>query len=175
MKILDLIEISYPKDGYEALRQLSKIEEVEVKSQSRKHVLVVVDSISGCLTPNFLTGLKDCNVGAYLVGEVGMVLRRLARIRRFAVLVTNGVVSSSMSSNLSQPALGSSWRAPDVRVYLQVAQDLIGQGNEALRIVCASLRKHHARARNAEVRASMQVNFGIATSGIVDIPTAADR
>jgi hypothetical protein len=111
------------------------------------HYLLVIDSISACLAP-LLYGEGDGGVGAALLNEIHLVLKRISRLNgrgcereRVAVFVTNGMVSdhpqydqnqnqnhdnnsSSGSGSGRKPALGEMWRASDVHIVLEPVGDV---------------------------------------------------
>ena len=190
-------------------------------------LLVVLDSASGCLAPDLYAD-GDGGIGASLVNEAALMLRRLSRAAaisptgevtgRCAVFVTNGTVSSHSSSSSSsysggwkkggdgsvsgsiregassggrpnhKLAMGSFWRAADVRALLESAPDLgeagdgrAGGGLERsqhglvvapLRTVYATLDKHYAKpCGKLAGRSDDAVIFGISAAAIVDVST----
>lgn len=179
------------KDGYHALAIMDQIkrnsenlhEEIvnDVKDVSKKRILLILDSASGCLSPNILVERRDGGIGSSLIHEVGMALRRLARIYQHAVFVTNGTVGCiNMSSNGNsadvrndhnqqsniirrhyQPAMKNMWKVADIRICFDILEDLdknqnlIRQDIETRafrRKIRATLDKHYAKSCNPAER-----------------------
>ena len=170
------ITIETAEDGFDLLKIMSKVEEMSLRE---RHVprLVVIDSISGSLFANALNSTSyDGGSGPFLVKEVGLVLRRLARENNFAILVTNGVVSQSFRNNSSiiRPALSGLWRYSDIKVLLQIQADSkipivpMDKRKVSMRVGRASLLKHHAKSIKISDN-NVHAYFGISEAGVTDI------
>jgi hypothetical protein len=157
-------------------------------------MLLVIDSISGCLSP-LLYAEGDGGVGAALLNEIHLTLRRISRFSSgcfqkygVAVFVTNGMASDFKEGG-KKPALGDVWRAADVHVLLEPGRDVsvvsqkIVAANDLKGVVMKSiyascfLHKESRQDRTynalnvgvAKVAGSSRVEFGIGASGIVDL------
>ena len=171
------ITIYTAEDGFDILRILAEVEETNT-SNFEKPRLIVIDSISGCLFVNVLkkSGLSDGGSGTFLVKEVGLTLRRLARENDFAVLVTNGVVSQHFQYNSSivRPALSGLWRYSDIKLLLRIETDSTiaitsdEKKSLSIRLIRASLLKHFEKPVNLSDNASCAC-FGIYEGGVMDI------
>jgi len=180
------VEFTTVSDGYAALAELSRIESIHRRPTHTQPTeissndplggcLIVLDSASGCLTPDLLGGglatPTDNGVGAYLVSEVALTLRRMARLQNHAVLVTNGTAgersgSVNGTSASLKPALGYGWNAADVQVFFEVRE---GEKNMRIR---ATLEQHYARSIHTHRDDSCGrdcADFAIDTVGVVDV------
>ena len=170
---LERVNFTSAPDGYALLATLAKLENHANIGGQEERVLVIFDSVSGCLTPNLLgSGANfDKGAGVGIISEVCMALRRHARLTGNAVFVTNGIVSSSKPSYSGpwdgslQPALGGDWRAADVRIFLKVTDDG-SSGQPVIKKVSASLDRHYSRACNSK---NLSVSFGVSATGVVDL------
>ena len=156
-EILERIFFTLVPDGYVLLAVLTQLENEfhNNDDDDGKNIcnnLIILDSASGCLS-SYLYGDGDGNVGAALVNEVYLSLRRLAslsqvcqvkdddcdemdtallsmRMRRNAVFVTNCVVSDTSHAEggnmrtIRKPALGELWRAAHVRLVFSIVGDV---------------------------------------------------
>lgn len=207
-QILDGIVLDSARDGYELLARLLSFEQ-ELHDRVKNHcnesdrqsgndqigMLLVIDSISGCLSP-LLYAEGDGGVGAALLNEIHLTLRRISRFSSgcfqkygVAVFVTNGMASDFKEGG-RKPALGDGWRAADVHVLLEPGRDVsvvsqkIVAANDLKRVVMKSIyascflhkesrqdRTHNALNVGvvAKVAGSSRVEFGIGASGIVDL------
>jgi hypothetical protein len=215
-QILDGIVLDSARDGYELLARLLYFEHemhqrVQHYCRSRRDddddvkeeeeqigMLLVIDSISGCLSP-LLYAEGDGGVGAALLNEIHLTLRRISRFSSgcfqkygIAVFVTNGMASDFKGGR--KPALGDVWRAADIHVLLEPGRDIsvvsqkIVSANDLKRVVTKSIyaslhidgRKDKMYESNDDdddvlnhgvmkEAGSLRVEFGIAATGIVDL------
>jgi len=188
-------------DGNHALAALANVESTmhslayrESKTRHEKpinkDILVILDSASGCLSPNLFSE-GDGGAGAAMVNEIGLVLSRLSRTAgrscRCSVLITNGTVSSvsnndSISPSSFKPAMGKLWRASDIRIKVVTSstdnssEGLIKQSCSSngmvispVKNIRATLVKHFAKSLNASKSSSITATYGISASGVVDV------
>ncbi len=152
-----IIFTSVNNNPYYLLTELTKIEHDFVTNQRRNgNILVIIDSISGCLS-SYLYSDGDGGIGAGLMNEISLALRRMSRLKvavkntcngnssvnQCAVLITNSMVmdgnsnhynNSNINSNtkarMHKPALGESWRAADVRLIIERFQNVYDDDDE---------------------------------------------
>ena len=136
--------------------------------------LVVLDSASGCLSPQ-LCGNGDGGTGSVLIAGIGSALRRTARVRDDAVLVTNGVVRAGRGRGRERrrgnddrdwrPAMNNVWKFADVRIGLK---SLRHDERNNTRIVRATLDGHKTEPLR---RPNESVEFAISKDGVSDAPS----
>jgi hypothetical protein len=192
--ILERVRFDCARDGYELLALLSQLEDEfchfgvgNSNGSLNGNVLLVIDSISSCLAP-LLYGEGDGGIGAALLNETHVALRRLSRLlrgtSRIAVFLTNGMVSDQKGGR--KPALGEMWRAADVCIVLEAGRDISIQSEQNLQVDRVVVRSIRARIENGAVGGSSsnatnsdgggdqtrngeRVEFGIGAPGIVDL------
>lgn len=169
-------------NGYDALAALSEIESTHLQKQTNEQVdgsssfatLIVLDSVSGCLSGD-LYASGDGGVGAFLVHQVASTLKRMARQYGAAVLVTNGTVSAD--GNSVKAAMGQSWKGADLNLWLTIddavcdrkAHDAIpGLSVSTTKTIRATLERHPAKPTHGNNIEERSVKFSIAASGIID-------
>ena len=180
-KVLESINfIPVGDNPYHLLAELNSIERKMKDDSSESNVMIIIDSISGCLS-SFLYADGDGGVGVGLMNEISITIRRISRLivyydingtqiaNQCAIIMTNGMVTGN------KPALGDSWRAADVRVTLNrmhhyeskfenVSNKVQGLKTTFMTVHCAKLDKHFAKC----VRSSASVIFAIDQSGVVN-------
>jgi len=195
-EVLKRISFTVVPDAYYLLATLTELERefhaTKIINKTSYNHLIILDSASGCLS-SYLYGDRDGGVGAALLNEVCLSLRRLARIvrvgadtnglarrirRQAAVFVTNGVVSAFRkgATREKKPALGELWRTADVQIVLSTlgdvynnSSDVPGMWKSAMRRVSARLERHNEKQCNASSEKHIRnVQFGIDQSGIVN-------
>jgi hypothetical protein len=158
--------------------------------------LIVLDSVSGCLSSNLYAD-SDGHIGGALANEVGLLLRRLARTKQASVFVTNGTVTLTGNTHNSntqfKPALGQFWRAADLRLFLCpiLSEDGHDDSNSSCHpsfelqastipgLCLAPMKRiratveHHGSMRSRSDRngSELSVEFAIDKTGIIDIPS----
>jgi len=183
------------QDGYHALSILNKAQEKisqDFSETSKQKAIFVLDSASGCLSPALLGSRKDGGVASALVNEVGQTLLRYSRIYQHAILVTNGTTvkrststststsnTNTLGINIPQPAMKNMWNVADVRVWMDIVEDVYNNSNTNTRIQQASQRKirvgldkHYAKSchyeKVLEDGNTSIVECAISSCGIVD-------
>lgn len=180
--VLDNVQFIAVPDAHHLLVILDKIEpRIKQAFLSRgKKSVIVIDSASGCLFSNFLS-TNEGNSGMGLINEVVLTLRRLARTYFPIVFVTNSMVKNNISSHLENdtllqrvPAMYGVWKAADVRTVLSFIDeesqiDDVKKATEAVKPINAVLEKHYAKSCKSLNQLSENINFGIASCGIIDL------
>lgn len=191
--ILERVRFDCARDGYELLALLSQLEDEfchfggeNSNRNGNVNVLLVIDSISSCLAP-LLYGEGDGGVGAALLNETHVALRRISRLlrgtSRIGVFLTNGMVSDQKGGR--KPALGEMWRAADVHIVLEAGRDISIQSEQNLQLERVVIRSIRARIENGaagsssgnannnggdhQTRNGGRTEFGIGAPGIVDL------
>ncbi|KAL7480613.1 hypothetical protein ACHAW6_006292 [Cyclotella cf. meneghiniana] len=144
-KALERVSVVCVSDAYSLLALLAKIEgeEIHCPHSNSFGTLLVIDSISGCIG-HHLFG-NSLTVGAALVNQVGLTLRRMARTldcrfdttpkedadneslwihsppRRFAVVVTNGSVANWSADGTSAALVNNDTHKPAMGRYWHVS------------------------------------------------------
>jgi RecA/RadA recombinase len=172
-RVLECVRFDCVRDGYELLALLSQLEnEFRVNKGYASNMLLVVDSISSCLAP-LLYGEGDGGVGAALLNEVHLALRRISRLvietKRIGIFITNGMVSDQKRGR--KPALGEMWRAADFHIVLEAGRDISVISEQNLeRVTLRSIRARVENGCNIDDTANGGiVEFGIGAPGIVDL------
>ena len=214
-QILERVTFHTVTDGYQALTKLTEIQQtIEGKNrirndcdseidtsnsndQFRKYrnfknsrILLIFDSASGCLSPNIAGSRIDGGVGSALMNQVGIMLRRMARINNHAVFVTNGSVgkplsyaqmhnndnqsSSTIAQDIfKQPAMRNMWKIADIRVCFGILEDcnLNQRDGIGVRKIRAILDKHFAKSCNPQKCSAPERNIELAITlaGICDV------
>ena len=175
---LENVEFVRASDGHRVLTALASLrrnddddDDMERHLEDRR--LVVLDSASGCLSPH-LCGNGDGGTGSALVAGIGSALRRTARVRDDAVLVTNGVVRAGRGGRERRrgnddrdwrPAMSNVWKFADVRIGLK---SLRHDERNNTRIVRATLDGHKTEPLR---RPNESVEFAISKDGVSDAPS----
>jgi len=178
--LLNEVQFDYALDGYRLLAILNQLEheirhDVDMSNDNgeKRSVLLVIDSISGCLA-SLLYGEGDGGVGAALLNEIHIVLRRISRLSsscnsNIAVFVTNGMVSDNKRGR--KPALGEMWRVADVHVVLEPMRDVVEEvrgADDLERVTMKCVRARLENDNSEKCTGDNGVNFGVAAAGIVD-------
>ena len=164
---LNLFHIHVAIDGFNVLSIFSNIEnQYDYRSQNPR--VIVLDSLSGCLLSNVLKSgsFSDSGSGGFLVKEIGLSARRLAREFNFAILIINGIVNKLSKGDSfvgSKPALSGLWRYSDVKLYFEILQIL------PHKTVQAFLLKHNTKDVK-DNNSHLSTKFTLSESGIIDIP-----
>ena len=144
------------------------------------NILLIIDSISGCLS-SYLYADGDGGLGAGIMNEISLILRRLSRMttvvhtsknneksmdndvvvmNQCTVLITNGMVMDGNSNNtrMHKPALGESWRAADVRLILERVQNLYEEDDNQQQQVSSSRSRLRNNGNRLRISTSTIVN-----------------
>ena len=158
-------------DEYQVLKRLAELEAFlneespqEAQQEDRaetasttpstvwKPVLLVLDSCSGCLSPD-----------SGLLLTVQSAIKRMTRQYGLATVLVNGTVSNrsaedSSNARSTKAALGRSWRAvADVHVWLEVPRADVHRAN---------VERHSAKRCDGDTAAT----FRVTSQGIQDVP-----
>ena len=171
--VLERVRFDCARDGYELLAHLSQLEnEFCHDEENAGNMLLVVDSISSCLAP-LLYGEGDGGVGAALLNEIHLALRRISRLtkgmKRIGIFITNGMVSDQKRGR--KPALGEMWRAADCHIVLEAGRDISVSSEQNLeRVTLRSIRAKIESGCNGDDSVNGEsAEFGIGAPGIVDL------
>lgn len=206
--LLNCVKFDYASDAYALLALLQEFEhELLHKTKNGTdlidadldakagHSLLVIDSISACIT-SLLYGEGDGGVGAALLSEIHLILKRISRSRgaggeQVVVFVTNGMVSDNQNEQglrdfgvnqrgdgvRRKPALGSMWRAPDFHIVLESVgdfHDIVGALSSRRKLdglkTFTTKRIAACFERNSDGHCRKGTcEFGINSTGVVDL------
>jgi RecA/RadA recombinase len=173
--VLNHTTFVHVSNEYCLLDQLAQLEEVLIQGHSEKETtaplcLLVIDSISSCLTADYSN--------AIIMEQIAFTIKRLARTFRIAIVVCNGVVqnrqfrqeedsedehtsapphhskNSPRSTQPYKPALGRPWRSvADISVWLDRWDKKSG-------VVHATLERHPTKVASGNVTSFCITNAG---------------
>lgn len=177
--ILDSIYFDHVDNGHDLLARLKSLEHELMKDNDNEDLLLVIDSMSGCFG-NFVYSDGDGGVGSAIFSECKLLLRRISHVgdvnssKQVAVLITNGMVSSSDAPTGRKPALGELLRISDVHFELQPWKDMNvvsenTNGHKSIEKVVVRGIKAIKLDENNKSEGQDEIKFGIGVQGIMDI------
>lgn len=163
-RILTNVHFSPIRNGYQAMASLLQLEDDDFLANDFSCLgsLLILDSASGILTGDLYAG-GDGNAGKIIARQLALQLKKMVRNYNLSALVTNGTVSGS---NGNKPAMGQVWQVADIALWLEVLDGF--DETASTKTVRARIDKHPFRAWHRK-EPSQLVEFGITTSGIVDV------
>lgn len=165
--------------AHDALSLLASVRDIEARFLAEGDPvlvhcrLIIVDSMTAVISA--VLGDSKHVEGHALMAEIADTLRRIARTRGVAVLITNNaVIDRERGGNAIKPALGRSWTfVPDVQVALHKFEDnVVADGKGDGTAAAAAATSAAGLPRGAELRKSPRcatpraAKLWLATSGL---------